>query len=250
MTQLESDLRGWMHARAARVHASPKLLEADYRPRANPMRPRIAFGAGLAAVAGALSAVLSLVGGVSNAFAGWTPEPRTATPAQLTAARAYCAKNVPNPGLALKATDARGPFTTLVYSNGGSNDFCTVGPSFRNAWGWSTSPRVTPPADGLYLWSDHIAIADGQPYGTMIARAGDRVSAASVTLTNGSVVTATVEHGWVVAWWPGAQHVVAAQLTTSIGTNTQTFPRYPCDVHNCHRGGRHRRALGGGPSGG
>jgi hypothetical protein len=205
-------------------------------------------GAVAVSVAGVLAAVLSLAGGASNAFAGWTPQPTNPTPAQLAAAEAYCAANVPWPGLPLKLTDARGPFTVQVYSNGASNDFCTVGTSFRNASGWTSSPAVTPPAGQLFLWTDHTAIDDGQAYGTLIAQAGDGVSAANLTLDDGSVVTATVENGWVLAWWPGTAHVASAQLTTPSGTRTQTFS-YPCDVRSC-TGGPHGGAPGGGPGGG
>ena len=157
---------------------------------------------------------------------------------------------MPTPGLPLELTDTRGPFTILVYSDGGSNDFCTVGPSFRNTSGWSTSPPAAPPAGRLFLWTDHTSTDDGQSYGSMIARAGDGVSAAKLTLDDGSVVTATVENGWAVGWWPGAHHLAAAQLTTPSGTHTQTFPKYPCDVHNCNGGGPHGGAPSGGPGGG
>ena len=58
----------------------------------------------------------------------------------------------------------------------------------------------------------------------MIARAGDGVSAAKLTLEDGTEVTATVQNGWAVAWWPGSHQVTGAQLTTSTGTQTQTFP--------------------------
>ena len=197
-----------------------------------------------------LAAVLSLAGGASNAFAGWTPQPTTPTPAQLAAAEAYCAKNAPHPRLPLKLIDARGPFTIVVYSNGSSNDFCTIGPSFRNASGWSTSPPVTVPAGRLFLWTDHTASVDGQAYGIMIARAADDVTAAKITLDNRAEVTATVQHGWAVAWWPGAHHLAAAALTTPTGTQTQTFPKYPCDVSNCHNGRPHGSAPGSGPGGG
>ena len=221
-------------------------------PEKRTRRPLLVGVSGVAAasVAGVLAAVLSLAGGASNAFAGWTPKPTTPTPAQLAAAEAYCAKNVPDPGLPLKLVDTRGPFTIVVYSNGGSNHFCTVGPSFRNASGWSTSPPVTVPAGRLFLWTDHTATVDGQSYGIMIARAPDDVTAANITLDNGAEVTATVQNGWAVAWWPGADHLAAAQLTTPTGTQTQTFPKYPCDVDNCDGGGPHGGAPGGGPGGG
>jgi hypothetical protein len=250
MTQLETDLRAALHDAAARVHASPDLLAADYRPRTRRMRPPIAVGGGLAAAAGALAAVLSLAGGASTAFAGWTPKPTAPTRAQLAATDAWCANNAPFPGLPLKLTDTRGPFTIAVYSDGSSNDFCTTGPSFHNVSGWNTSPPVSVPAGQLFLWDDHTATADGQPYGIMIARAADDVTAANITLEDGTEVTATVQNGWAVAWWPGASHVGSAQLTTPSGTETQTFPPYPCDVHNCHGGGQRGGAPGGGPGGG
>jgi hypothetical protein len=250
VTQLETDVRVWMHERAARVHASPRLLAADYHPRTRLIPSRLAIGGALAAAAAALAALLSLAGTASTAFAGWTPQPTTPTKAQLAAAKAYCARNVPDQGLPLKLIDARGPFTILVYSNGGSNDFCTVGPSFHNASGWSTSPPVTPPAGRLFLWTDHTSTDGDQPYGSMIASAGSGVSAAKVTLGDGSVVTATVENGFAVAWWPGTEHLASAQLTTPSGVQTQTFRTYPCDVYNCKGGGSHGGAPSGGPGGG
>jgi hypothetical protein len=200
--------------------------------------------------AGVIAAVLSLAGGAGTAFAGWTPQPTTPTAAQLTATEAYCAANVPSPGLPLKLVDARGPFTFMVYSDGTSNDFCTTGPAFQNASGWRTSSPMTIPAGRLFLWTDHVSTDNGQPYGSMIAEAGAGVTAANITLDDGSAVTATVENGWVVAWWPGAHHVASAQLTTSSGIQTQTFAQYPCDVHNCNGGGPHGGAPGGGPGGG
>src|SRR5207247_6713182 len=163
-----------------------------YHPRARRMWPAVAIGGGLAAAAGALAAVLSLAGGASSAFAGWTPQPTAPTRAQLAAAEAYCANNVPDPGLPLKLIDTRGPFTFVVYSDNTSNDLCTTGPSFANASGWSTSPPVTVPAGKLFLWAEHTTTDSGQAYTFLIARAGDGVSAANLTLEDGTEVTATV----------------------------------------------------------
>ncbi len=86
MTEIEHDVRTWMHERAARVHASPEILETDYRPRSRVRRPRLAIGGGVAALAGTVAAVLSLAGGAGTAFAGWTAQPTAASPAQLQAA--------------------------------------------------------------------------------------------------------------------------------------------------------------------
>jgi hypothetical protein len=249
MTQLENDLRAALHERAARIHASLDLLAADYHPRTRRLWPSVAIVGGLATALGVLAATLSLSGGPSSAFAAWTPRPTTPTSAQLAAAEAYCAKNVPTPGLPLKLTDARGPFTFLVYSDDTLNDFCTTGPSFSNASGWSTSPPVTVPAGKLYLWTEHTTTGSGQPYDFVIARAGDGVSAANLTLEDGTEVTATVRNGWAVAWWPGSHQATSAQLTTASGTQTQTFPQSPCGLHYC-KGGPHGGAPGGGPGGG
>ena len=123
-----------------------------------------------------------------------------------------------------------------------------MGPGLQNASGWTSYPPVSPADGSLFLWSDHTATDNGQDYGTMIAQAGPDVTGADLTLTDGTVVTATVQHGWAVAWWPGGGHVASAQLTTTTGTQTQTF-NYPCDIHNCG-GGPHGGAPGGGPGGG
>jgi hypothetical protein len=207
-------------------------------------------GLAVASAAGVLTLALTLVGGASSAFAGWTPQPTAPSEAQLAAAKAYCAKSQAVPGLPLRLIDARGPFTVAVYSDGGSNDFCSFGPSFQNASAWTTSPPVTVPSGKMFLWVDHVATVEGQPYGTMIARVADDVTEADVTLDNGTDVTATVQNGWAVAWWPGAHHVGSAQLTTPSGTQTQMLPPYPCDVHNCNGGGAHGGAPRGGPGGG
>src|SRR5579862_1045370 len=252
MTEIENDLRAWMQERAARVHASPEILKTNYRPRARTWRPRLAIGGGLAAVADTVTAVLSLAGGASTAFAGWRAQPTKPSAAQLQTANSYCAANIPNPGLAQQLVDSRGPYTIIVYAGAAGStqtyNFCTVGPSFRNASGWTSYPPVTPADGKLFLWTDHTSTDDGQPYGTMIAQAGPDVTGASLTLSDGSVVTATVQNGWVVAWWPGSGHVASAQLNTPSGTQTQTFD-YPCDVYECG-GGPHGGAPGGGPGGG
>ena len=252
MTDIETDLRAWMRERATRVHASPEILQTDYRPRARSWRPRLAIGGGLAAVGASITAVVSLVGGASTAFAGWSAQPTTPSAGQLQAAESYCAANIPNAGLSQELVDSRGPYTIIVYAGPAAStqtyNFCTVGPSFRNASGWTSYPPVTPADGRLFLWSDHTSTDDGQPYGTMIAQAGPDITGANLTLTDGTVVTATVQNGWVVAWWPGSGHVASAQLATATGTHTQAFS-YPCDVHDCN-GGPHGAAPGGGPGGG
>jgi hypothetical protein len=224
----------------------------DPGPQRRDRRPLLlgASGVAVACVAGALAVALSLAGEASNAFAGWTPQPTPPTAAQVAAAEAYCSANMGFPGVPLQLLDTRGPFTIAIYSDGSENDFCTVGPPFRNVSSWSVSPPLTLAPGKLFLWTDHVATVEGQPYGTMIANVAGDVTAADVTLDDGSAVTATVHNGWAVAWWPGDHHLASAQLTTPSGTRTLTFPAYPCDVDNCNGGGPHGGAPGGGPGGG
>lgn len=260
MTELETDLRAWMQERAARVHASPTILQTDYRsrtrgwwPRSRGWRPRLAIGGAVAAAAGTLTAVLSLAGGASTAFAGWSATPTTPSASQLQTANSYCNANIPDPNSTTQQlVDSRGPYTIMVYAGAAgatqTYNFCTVGPSFRNASGWTSYPPVTPAAGKLFIWTDHTSYDDGQPYGTMIASAGAGVTGANLTLSDGTVVTATVQNGYVAAWWPSSAHIVSAQLATTSGTQTQTF-NYPCDVQSC-TGGPHGGPVGGGPYGG
>ena len=254
MTQIENDLRTWIYERAARVHASPKILEADYRPRTHSWRPRFAIGGGVATIVGTVAAILTLAGGASSAFAGWSAQPTTASPAQLQAAQSYCSANIPDPNTTTQQlVDSRGPYTIIVYAGAARStqtyNFCTVGPGLRNASGWTSYPPVTPADGRLFLWSDYTATDNGQDYGTMIAQAGPDLTGANLTLTDGTMVTATVQNGWVVAWWPGSGHVASAQLATATRTETQTF-NYPCDIHKCGGGPHGAAATGGGPGGG
>jgi hypothetical protein len=247
MSAFEDALWKWL----VDEHAADRSALRSATPKTH-RRSLLVGASGVAAVgvAGLLAAVLSLAGGANNAFAGWTPQPTAPTPRQLAAAEVYCAKHQASPRLPLKLIDARGPFTVMIYADGTSNDFCTIGPSFRNTSGWRTSPPVTVPSKRMFLWVDHVATVDGQPYGTMIAQVADDVSAANVTLDDGTDVTATVQNGWALAWWPGAHHLASGRLTTPTGVRTQIFPRYPCDVHNCNGGGPHGGALGARPGGG
>ncbi len=102
-----------------------------------------------------------------------------------------------------------------------------MGPSFSNASGWSTSPAVTVPAGKLYLWAEHTTTDSGQAYGFLIARAGDGVSAANLTLEDGTEVTATVQNGWAVAWWPGSHQAHQRAADNGFGHADADVPVEP-----------------------
>jgi hypothetical protein len=119
-----------------------------------------------------------------------------------------------------------------------------------NSSGWIASSPISVPVGKLYLSDEHTTTHAGQSYGFVVARAGAGVDAATVTLEDGTEVTATVQNGWAVAWWPGSHQVIGARLTTASGVQTQTFPLSPCGLHNCAGRGPHGGAPGGGPGGG
>lgn len=210
------------------------------------MRSPVAISAvGVAGTAGAVAAVISLSAGASNAFAGWSAKPTPPGPAQLATAAADCAQHSPITGLPLVLSDTRGPFTFEVYANDSQSAICTSGPSFSSVAGQSSSRPVTVPTDGIDASVAQTANRAGQAYSFADGRAGAEVSAITLVLDDGSDVTATVQHGWFVAWWPGAESAKSAELATPSGVRTQTLPdRSPCAPNAC-TGGPH--GSGGGP---
>jgi hypothetical protein len=244
--QLESDLRAALHERADRVPGTTigRLTSVDYRPRTRRLPQPVALGAlaSTAAGAGVLAVIVSLGAGASNAFAGWTPQPTKPAPGQLAAARAACdASQSPTAGLPLKLADTRGPFTFSIYANDTSSATCIKGPSFRAISGSMASGPVTVPAGQIQLSSFHSTAGgpnthltnqqSGPAYSFAEGRTGAGVSGVTLALDDGSKVQATVGGGWFVAWWPGAQQVKEAEVTTPAGVTTQTLdvpPTSPC----------------------
>jgi hypothetical protein len=80
------------------------------------------------------------------------------------------------------------------------------------------------PAAGRILpsFQEHTARA-GNAYSFVEGRAGAAVTAAALVLSDGSKVQATIQNGWLVAWWPGSAQLVSGQVTTATGTSTQAF---------------------------
>jgi hypothetical protein len=55
-------------------------------------------------------------------------------------------------------------------------------------------------------------------------RVASGVTGVSINLSNGRRVTATVSHGWYLAWWPGKPHATTARIIRSTGTRTVALP--------------------------
>jgi hypothetical protein len=244
-----SDLPGpscdaWARARAGlrdESGAHPRRIDGERRGRRRRRLTIAVVGAG-AGLCALLSAVLVL-GGSATAFGGWSATPSYLTAEQTTATQVGCKASLPQAlatgGWSLVATDARGPYTMAVYESGPTLASCLIGPSFTSVQAESLSsdstmvsatggPRPSSPSGSLLSGGDieqllvsHDVQAGNGPYTVAEGRLdGQTVGAVTLVLSGGEDVTTTIGNGWLVAWWPGSQGVVAAQVTSADGTAT------------------------------
>ncbi len=254
--QFESELREAFAERAAGMPADAfaRLRHADYHPRSPIQRKAMALG-GTAAAAGVAGIAVSLIGfgaGTPRAFAGWTPSPTAPASGQTTTAETVCKAHMATPAEVERArqqasgrpstpgewptssgewrtvlTDTRGPYTIVLLANMGGSARCLTGPGFPDpAIGVGERSAASPlPAistgqigEPSYGFS---RATDEQPYMETSGRVGAGVSAVTFVLSDGSHVAASVENGWFLAWWPGSQSTVSAEVSTSEGTHSQ-----------------------------
>jgi hypothetical protein len=242
--QLESELRSALRARADDLPAaaSARVRARDYRPRTRDLRPPMAAGVLVTAAAAAAAVLLVDLGpSTSEAFAGWTAVPTHASAAQVSSATGDCRSRLAQmPGRAIPAakmkalpdvstlrpvlTDTRGPFTFVVFTGtGNASAWCISGPNFTSSSMRSTGGATAPPAGQILAYFQEHTARAGDAYSFVEGRAGAGVTAAALVLSDGSKVQATIQDGWLVAWWPGSAQLVSAQVTTATGTSTQTF---------------------------
>ena len=248
-TELEHELRLALAARAAELpsDASTRVLAAATGPAQRRERPALAAG-GAAVVAGAVAAV-SLVGlgtDTPRAFAGWSATPTVPSGDQARRAREACVPRLAGIEHARKAAsarhepwpfpdisvgvwhtvliDSRGPYTMilLVAAHGAAELSCfsgrepmvaALGGSFAThppravpagrISNVSSGSRTTPPEEG----SEH--------FSQLVGRTGPGVTGVTLRLRDGTRVTASLAHGWFLAWWPGTQGGTATEVTTS-----------------------------------
>jgi hypothetical protein len=250
--QLESELRSALRARAGDLPAGAgaRVRARDYRPRTRDLRPPVAAGALTTAAAAAAAVLLIDLGPKAPAaFAGWTPAPTHASRVQVTGARGDCTQRLAqlrgsavqaasqragqNPLLQQLArlsttapvlTDTRGPFTFVVFNAGQANASCISGPGFASVSVQVAAHAPSPPAAGTIVPSFEVRSARaGHAYSFVEGHTGTGVTAVTLVLSDGSHLQATLQNGWLVAWWPGDAQLTSAQVATASGTSTQTF---------------------------
>jgi hypothetical protein len=220
---LEQDLRGALAHRAALIspEASARLRAVDYRPRSRRRGSPPVFGAlGLSAAAAAAAAAILLGSSAAPAFAGWTATPTAPQPGQLAAAEQDCGSGAGTPVL----TDTRGPYTASIYADGST---CVEGNGITISSNRDGGGTPTPAAGAIELNGAGESDSDGHALTMVDGATGAGVRAVTITRSDGSSVQATVKNGWYLAWWPGSERAVTAQVASASGTGTQSFPTAP-----------------------
>jgi hypothetical protein len=252
-TQVEHELRRVLAARAAELpsDASNRLLAANYRPRSGIQRPALAVG-GAAVVAGAVVAV-SLVGlgtDTPRAFAGWSATPTAPKGDQVRTAQEACMSRLPTsagiehrqetasgphrpwpiPSITTGSwhavvIDTRGPYTMILLAaaHGAAELSCFSGRQPISLGGsFGTHPPPPVPAGHISLVSSGSTTTPrdegSHHFSQLVGRTGPGVTGVTLRLRNGTRVTASLDNGWFLAWWPGTQRGTATEVTISTGT--------------------------------
>jgi hypothetical protein len=259
LDQLEDDVRAALAARADEVPASAatRVRTHPYQARTRSLRPPVAVGGvTVAAATGVAVWLFALSPQTSTAFAGWTAAPSTAAAGQVSTAESACQSRVaalPSPptgsdqsspslnlaGLQPVLSDTRGPFTWVILANGNASSYasCITGPSLTTvSANSSASPSTAAGANGSGTGSSvpagqirlssssHASTSNGASYSFAEGRVGNGVTDATLVLSDGTHVKATIQNGWFAAWWPGDRPVSSALVTTAAGTTTEQIP--------------------------
>jgi hypothetical protein len=226
-------------------------------------------GGALAAVGASTAAVLVVFVGARapNAFAGWSATPTRPASGQTESALWRCTgarsagahSEVGAERWRPVVTDTRGPFTAIILQSAGATATCLTGPSFTTSTANAAQAGGSSHVSGIIVGealpagrSDvlqmsvmgfsrpssgpirqasqmHLTAGGGQPCTIVQGQVQAGVTAATLVLSDGSDVQATVADGSLVAWWPGSAHATAAHVTSGSATTTQhlTFTPVP-----------------------
>lgn len=210
------------------------LVDALTQRRRRPLKWAALVGA--TGVAASVSTLVLVGGGEQYAFAGWSASPTAPAAGQVTTADTGCQARLAqlppstNKGsdpasLVPVLSDVRGPYTVTVFGNGAESAavLCITTSDGNMAVRWIMSPGAPAGPDAISVDQVSVLARGGQPYTLMEGRTGTAVTGVTLTLGNGSEVTATTGNGAFIAWWPGSQSVTSAAVATATGTSTQTL---------------------------
>jgi hypothetical protein len=153
-------------------------------------------------------------------------------------------------------TDVRGPFTVALFQDDGAYAACFTSSSFteinqvsegsgsnaasgsmsvQGQGGGGSSPTGpgggfsstsvggTSSGDLQQVTQTHLSISGDGPYTLVEGRTASGVTGVTLVRDDGQDVVATVEDGWLVAWWPGSATATSAQVSTPSGTTTEAL---------------------------
>jgi hypothetical protein len=205
---------------------------------------------------GVVALLVGLLGPwATPAFAGWSSQPTTPSTNQLSTAAAACtqlAAHLANVGGGSAApslppvslSDVRGPYSLIVYGTAnpalcvagtdltslhetggtisiGSSAQTSAAPS-SGANGFmsnQSSNAATPTPGGAVVNLTYTDNQDSQSFTVAEGSVGSQVSGATLQLSDGTSVVATVSNGLFAAWWPGQATLSSIQVTTTAGLN-------------------------------
>ncbi len=210
------------------------LVEALSHRRRRPLKWAALVGA--TGVAASVSTLVLVGGGEQYAFAGWSAAPTAPAAGQVTAADTGCQarlaqlppstnKGTDPASLVPELSDVRGPYTITVFGNGTESAalLCITNPGGNMALRWIGGSSAPAGPDAIAVDQVSVMAQGGQPYTLMEGRTGAGVTGVTLTLGNGSEVTATSGDGAFIAWWPGSRSVTSAAVATATGVSTQTL---------------------------
>ena len=69
----------------------------------------------------------------------------------------------------------------------------------------------------------HLSISGDGPYTLVEGRAASGVTGVTLVRDDGQDVVATVDDGWLIAWWPGSATATSAQVSTASATTSEAL---------------------------
>ncbi|NGY61173.1 hypothetical protein G7043_19775 [Lentzea sp. NEAU-D13] len=210
-----------------RKHAMLNAIEEEPRRR----WWRIAVPASVLAAAVVATTVLWTPTNPS-AYASWTAEPRAPGPGADSVVE-KCRKLIaesptadmpdwPETPTDLTIVDQRGDLTMVLFTGPESEQSCLGSPKGIEMAGGGGSPNGRPPLGSARFRMGSLGTSDpdpgqGEPRRTLVAEVGAEVAKARVSTDDGKQVTATVDNGWMVAWWPTKAKAISVTLYNSAG---------------------------------
>ena len=164
-------------------------------------------------------------------LASWTGTPKALTASSTTgsAAATWCEHGLAADSSAaatISNLDQRGSIASMLVARGGYSSFCIADGAGKGMWEIVNEPGTTLPA----VAATAIDLGSEDQHGTPAVNSawgGAGTDVKSVVLhVDGRTVTATVDHGFWTAWWPGATvpgTITAAVTTTAGATSTTTL---------------------------